>query len=102
MLCGILHVLHHWEDLPQGLGFGSGMVSWRRLRDWNEASVWQLLPEAILPEQKRGLVTGLVLLCGRLLPCQSPKRVQHTGPSPVDRGRARSRGSAGWPPALQA
>ncbi|WP_155401302.1 transposase, partial [Ralstonia solanacearum] len=36
-LSGILYVLHTgipWEDLPQELGFGSGMTCWRRLRDW--------------------------------------------------------------------
>lgn len=44
VLCGILFVLHtgiQWEYLPQELGFGSGMTCWRRLRDWNEACVWQ-------------------------------------------------------------
>ncbi len=44
MLCGILFVLYTaipWEFLPQELGFGSGMTSWRRLRDWNDAGVWQ-------------------------------------------------------------
>ncbi|WP_435796994.1 transposase [Streptomyces albidoflavus] len=33
-LCGILFVLHtgiQWEYLPQELGFGSGMMCWRRL-----------------------------------------------------------------------
>jgi len=40
---------------------------------------------------ERGLTAGLVPLCGRLLPRQSAKRGQHTGPSPVDRGRAGSK-----------
>ena len=42
VLCGILFVLYtgiRWEFLPQELGFGSGMTSWRRLRGWNEAGV---------------------------------------------------------------
>lgn len=46
VLRGILYVLHtriQWEYLPQGLGFGSGMTCRRRLRDWNEAGVWQRL-----------------------------------------------------------
>ena len=47
VLCGILFVLHTgiaWEFLPQELGFGSGMMTcWRRLRDWNEAGVWDRL-----------------------------------------------------------
>lgn len=53
MLCGILFVLHtgiQWEFLPQELGFGSGMTCWRRLRDWNEAGVWQQLHEVLLAE----------------------------------------------------
>ena len=41
-LNGILFVLQTgipWEDLPQSMGFasGSGMTSWRRLRDWQAA-----------------------------------------------------------------
>ncbi|MDF9801487.1 transposase [Streptomyces sp. HB372] len=53
MLCGILFVLHtgiQWEYLPKELGFGSGMTCWRRLRDWNEAGVWQQLYEVLLAE----------------------------------------------------
>lgn len=53
VLCGILYVLHtgiHWEYLPRDLGFGSGMTCWRRLRDWNEARVWQRLHEVLLAE----------------------------------------------------
>ncbi|WP_406346525.1 IS5 family transposase [Streptomyces sp. NBC_01547] len=53
VLCGILFVLHtgiQWEYLPQELGFGSGMTCWRRLRDWNEAGVWQCLHEVLLAE----------------------------------------------------
>lgn len=51
VLCGILFVLHTaipWEYLPQELGFGSGMTCWRRLRDWNDAGVWQRLHEILL------------------------------------------------------
>ena len=51
--CGILFVLHtgiSWEHLPQELGFGSGMTCWPRLRDWNEAGVWQHLHENRLAE----------------------------------------------------
>ncbi|GHG50435.1 hypothetical protein GCM10018779_10540 [Streptomyces griseocarneus] len=51
VLCGILYVLHtgiQWEYLPKDLGFGPGMTCWRRLRDWNEAGVWQRLHEVLL------------------------------------------------------
>ena len=45
-LNGILLVLRTgipWEELPQELGFGSGMTCWRRLRDWQAAGVWHRL-----------------------------------------------------------
>ncbi|MEU9517801.1 MULTISPECIES: IS5 family transposase [unclassified Streptomyces] len=92
VLCGILYVLHtgiQWEYLPQDLGFGSGMTCWRRLRDWNEAGA--AAPRGAAGRTQRGLAPGLVPLCGRLLPRQGPKRAQHTGSSPVDRGRADSK-----------
>ncbi|GEK01942.1 hypothetical protein TNCT1_42180 [Streptomyces sp. 1-11] len=45
-----LHTDIQWEHLPKELGFGSGMTCWRRLRDWNEAGVWQRLHETLLAE----------------------------------------------------
>ena len=53
VLQGILFVLHTgigWEHLPQELGFGCGMTAWRRLRDWQEAGVWERLHELLLAE----------------------------------------------------
>jgi|SRR6187455_3455295 len=50
-LNGILYVLQTgipWEELPQELGFGSGMTCWRRLRDWQTAGVWERLHLALL------------------------------------------------------
>ncbi|MFD7909341.1 IS5 family transposase [Streptomyces sp. NPDC059752] len=93
VLSGILYVLHtgiQWEYLPKELGFGSGMTCWRRLRDWNEAGVWQQLHEVLLAE----LNAALRLDWSRCVvdsPRQGPKRGSHTGPSPVDRGRAGSK-----------
>lgn len=55
-LNGILFVLRTgipWEDLPQELGFGSGMTCWRRLRDWQSNGVWHRL-HMVLLEQLRG------------------------------------------------
>src|SRR6266571_5489529 len=52
-LAGILFVLKTgipWEDLPQEMGCGSGMTCWRRLRDWNEAGVWERLHQMLLDE----------------------------------------------------
>jgi len=34
--------------LPQELGCGSGMTCWRRLRDWQQAGIWDLIHFALL------------------------------------------------------
>jgi len=50
-LTGIVFVLKTglpWEYLPRELGCGSGMTCWRRLRDWQDAGVWERLHRALL------------------------------------------------------
>ncbi len=50
-LTGIIFVLKSgipWEMLPPELGCGSGVTCWRRLRDWQEAGVWERLHRALL------------------------------------------------------
>jgi transposase len=50
-LTGILFVLRSgvpWEMLPKELGCGSGMTCWRRLRDWHEAGIWDLIHFTLL------------------------------------------------------
>jgi transposase len=45
-LQGVLFVLQSgipWRMLPQEMKCGSGMSCWRRLRDWQEAGIWQLI-----------------------------------------------------------
>ena len=37
-----------WEMLPQEMGCGSGVTCWRRLRDWQEAGVWDRLHQTLL------------------------------------------------------
>jgi transposase len=51
VLTGILFVLRtgiQWEMLPLELGCGSGITCWRRLRDWQEAGVWDALHRELL------------------------------------------------------
>ena len=59
-LAGIMYVLKSgipWGMLPKGLGFGSGVTCWRRLRDWQKAGVWRELHRALLNELgKAGLI----------------------------------------------
>ena len=50
-LTGILFVLKSgigWELLPQEMGCGSGMTCWRRLRNWQQAGVWERLHQVLL------------------------------------------------------
>jgi len=50
-LTGILFVLRSgipWQMLPPELGCGSGMTCWRRLRDWQQEGIWDLMHFALL------------------------------------------------------
>jgi transposase len=50
-LTGILFVLKsgiRWSELPSEMGCGSGISCWRRLRDWQQAGVWDRLHEILL------------------------------------------------------
>ena len=50
-LTGIIFVLKSgipWEMLPPEMGCGSGVTCWRRLRDWQEAGVWDRLHRLLL------------------------------------------------------
>jgi transposase len=52
-LAGILFVLRTgiaWQQLPQQLGYGSGMTCWRRLQEWQQAGVFQALHERLLSQ----------------------------------------------------
>ncbi len=86
VLSGILFVLYTgiaWEFLPQELGYGSGMTAWRRLRDWQDAGVWQKLHEQLLAE----LHAAGALDWSRAVTGSSHVRALKGGPKP---GRARS------------
>ena len=51
ILTGILFVLKTgipWEYLPREMGCGCGMTCWRRLRDWQDAGVWQDIHHVLL------------------------------------------------------
>src|SRR5215210_6843155 len=50
-LTGIVFVLKSgipWEMLPKEMGCGSGVTCWRRLKEWQEAGVWQRLLRMLL------------------------------------------------------
>ncbi|MBA8737422.1 IS5 family transposase [Chromobacterium violaceum] len=93
-LNGMLFVLTTgipWEDLPQGLGFGSGMTCWRRLRGWQLQGLWGPLHLALLTQLRqcdqidwsRANIDGASVA--------SPRGGQETGPNPTDRGKLGSK-----------
>ena len=56
-LAGILFVLRTgiaWQQLPQELGYGSGMTCWRRLKEWQQAGVFHALHERLLAKLRAG------------------------------------------------
>ena len=84
-LNGILFVLRTgipWEELPQELGWGSGMTCWRRLRDWQAAGVWHNLHLALLGELRNAdkLDFSRVSVDGASVP--SPRGAHTRGPTP--------------------
>ncbi|MFE2595479.1 IS5 family transposase [Streptomyces sp. NPDC059396] len=94
VLCGILFVLYtgiRWEFLPQELGFGSGMTCWRRLRDWNEAGVWQQLHGLLLAELRAGDALDLSRASVDGSHPRALKGGDAAGRSPVDRGKTGSK-----------
>jgi transposase len=94
VLNGILFVLYtgiRWEFLPQELGYGSGMTCWRRLRDWNEAGVWQRLHELLLAELRGAGALDFSRAAVDSSHLRAMKGGPATGPSPVDRGKTGSK-----------
>ena len=87
-LTGIVFVLKTgigWEDLPQELGFGSGMTCWRRMRAWLAAGVWDRLQTALVHRlDQEGKINW-----SRVAVDSSSVRAVFGGPR---RGRARSTG----------
>ena len=94
VLCGILFILYTgvpWRFLPTELGFGSGMTCWRRLREWNEAGVWQRLHELLLAELR---VAGMLDFSRAAVDSSHLRAMKGgpaTGPSPVDRAKPGSK-----------
>ena len=93
-LTGILFVLRSgipWQMLPKELGCGSGMTCWRRLRDWQQQGIWDLMHFALLSwlardgdlDWSRAIVDSCSVraVCGGAL----------TGPNPTDRAKRGSK-----------
>jgi transposase len=74
VISGIVHVIAHkipWEDLPQDLGFGSGMTCWRRLRMLQDKGVWDKISLVL----RRSLPDGANIDLAR---AKAPKKTYRT------------------------
>lgn len=72
-LQGILWVLRNgarWQDVPRE--YGSPTTCWRRLRDWEEAGIWELLWRVILAalESQQKLDWAQAFLDGSFVPAK--------------------------------
>src|SRR5580692_1011787 len=93
-LIGILFVLRtgiRWEDLPRELGCGSGMTCWRRLRDWQEAGVWQSLHEKLLAELQGADKIDWSRAAVDSTSVRALGGGEETGPNPTDRSKPGSK-----------
>ncbi|CAM4263597.1 hypothetical protein COAQ111491_13830 [Comamonas aquatilis] len=79
-----------WGDLPQSLGYGSGMTCWRRLRDCNASDVWQRLHQAMPVRLREHDQIDWNRACIEGSSVPSPWG-QETGPNPIDRGKLGSK-----------
>ena len=79
-LTGIVFVLRSgipWELLPQEMGCGSGVTCWRRLRDWQQAGVWDRLHRTLLDRLGRAdrIDWSRASLDSRLVPAKRGARL---------------------------
>ena len=63
------------------------MTCWRRLRNWNNAGVWQRLYEILLAELRAAGMLELSWAGGRLRPRPGAQGRPNAGQSSVDPGR---------------
>lgn len=89
---GILFVLSTgiaWQRLPQELGYGSGMTCWRRLHEWQQASVFEHLHQLLLGKLRQAARLDLSrAVCDSssvraLLGATRPDPAQLTEPAPA-------------------
>jgi transposase len=89
-LTGILFVLRTgipWELLPQEMNCGCGMTCWRRLRDWQQAGVWDRLVAILLTELRAADKIDWSHAAVDSTSIRGVGGGEATGPNPTDRAR---------------
>jgi len=87
-LTGIIFVLKSsipWEMLPQEMGCGSGMTCWRRLRDWQQAGVWETVKQVLLDHLRGVDKVDFSRAAVDSASVRSFGGGEKTGPNPTDR-----------------
>jgi transposase len=89
-LTGILFILRSgtpWELLPREMGCGSGMTCWRRLREGQQAGVWDRLQRVLLDRlgRRNAIDFGRAALDSASVAAK--RGGSQTGPNPTDRGK---------------
>jgi transposase len=92
-LTGIVFVLKTgipWEMLPKEMGCGSGSTCWRRLRDWQEAGVWERLHRALLDRlgQADEIDWSRACLDSASVPAKGARRLARTRRIAANRARS--------------
>ncbi|MGO9115250.1 MAG: IS5 family transposase [Thermoguttaceae bacterium] len=93
-LTGIVFVLKTgipWEQLPQEMGCGSGMTCWRRLRDWQQAGVWETVKQLLLDQLREADKLDLSRVAVDSSLVRAFGGGAQTGPNPTDRRRPGSK-----------
>jgi transposase len=93
-LAGIVFVLKTgipWEQLPQEMGCGSGMTCWRRLRDWQQAGVWETVKQLLLDQLREADKLDLSRVAVDSSLVRAFGGGEQTGPNPTDRRRPGSK-----------
>jgi transposase len=81
-----------WRLLPaRELGAGSPVTCWRRLRDWQQAGVWQQLHTALVNQLGGADKIDWSRACLDTLSVRAKRGGELTGPNPTDRGKPGSK-----------
>lgn len=80
-----------WEMLPQEMGCGSGMSCWRRLREWQQAGVWDRLREILRARLLAADRIGWSRISVDSSSIRAVRSGKKTGPNPPGRARPGSK-----------